>query len=239
MSWGLVATARDLRAGDNPWRSSRQLVDLPSSLRCRPPLQSETALAEANSFPSGCQPFCCNQIGTFAVLFGYPGKWTGLRYRDRSDAERLHNVSKGSAGLNQLRARFDPANARQYPQTVARKSAIRLRPRILAHGDRAGQQQDHPRPTCWRSISGRTAQMFWAGYDLKRTRRTPWPRASGPSSRTTGAEPACTVSVCGCALALDVRSCPVGVARAAAHCLPDRSTGFCGAFRTQPHEAVD
>jgi len=66
-----VATARDLRAEDDQQRSSRQLVDPPSSLRCRPPFQSETALAEANSFLSGCQQFCYIQTGYFAVRFGY------------------------------------------------------------------------------------------------------------------------------------------------------------------------
>lgn len=41
-------------------------------------------------------------------------------------------------------AKFDPANARQYPHTVARKSAIRQRPRSYSPGDRAGQQQEPP-----------------------------------------------------------------------------------------------
>jgi hypothetical protein len=48
-------------------------------------------------------------------------------------------VSVGPLG----QAKFDPANARQYPHTVARKSAMRLRPRKYVLGDRAGQQQDH------------------------------------------------------------------------------------------------
>jgi ribonuclease P protein component len=58
------------------------------------------------------------------------------------------------------------------------------------------------------------------------TRRTPWPRASGPSSRITGAEPACMASACGCVPARDVPSCPTGAVRAAAHYLPDRNVGF-------------
>src|SRR3981189_3723093 len=36
-------------------------------LRCRAPFQSETALPEANSFPCGCQQFCCIPIGIFGV----------------------------------------------------------------------------------------------------------------------------------------------------------------------------
>lgn len=87
MSWSLPATAHDLRE-DNRCRSSRQLVDPPSSLRCRPPFQSETALAEANSFPSGCQPFCSIQTGSFPVRFvTAPTLGVGL-----ADNGRLHNV---------------------------------------------------------------------------------------------------------------------------------------------------
>ncbi len=47
-------------------------------------------------------------------------------------------------------------------------------------------------------------------------RRESWQRASGPSSRITGAEPACTASGCGCAPGQGGRSCQTGVARAAA-----------------------
>ena len=43
--------------------------------------------------------------------------------------------------------------------------------------------------------------------------RQPWPRASGPSSRTIGVVRACTASGCGCAPARDARSSPGGVAR--------------------------
>jgi hypothetical protein len=90
-------------------------------------------------------------------------------------------------------------------------------------GDRAGQQQDHLRPTHeltpLRNVSGRMAV-------LDTTRRTPWPRASGPSSRIAGAEPAFMASVCGCVPVQDVLSCPTGAARAGARYLPDRNVGF-------------
>lgn len=52
---------------ENLGRLSRQLVDPPSSLYCRALHQSKTTLAEANSFLSGCQPFCCIPIGSFRV----------------------------------------------------------------------------------------------------------------------------------------------------------------------------
>jgi hypothetical protein len=128
VSWSLVATARDLRAGDNLCRSSSQLVDPPSLLRCRPPLQSETALAEANSFPSGCQQFRCIRTGCFAVGIGYRKR---LRALGLSALTVYVTCSGGSVELDRVSARFDPANAGQYPQTVARKSAIRLRPKMM------------------------------------------------------------------------------------------------------------
>jgi hypothetical protein len=53
------------------------------------------------------------------------------------------------------------------------------------------------------------------------TRREPWLRASGPSSRTTGAEPASMVFGCGCALGQGGQLCPTGVAKGAAPLLPD------------------
>jgi hypothetical protein len=68
--------------------------------------------------------------------------------------------------------------------------------------------------------------------NARSTRRTPWPRASGPSSRITGAEPACMASACGCVPAQDVPSCPTGAAKAAARYLPDRTPGF---WRCFPH----
>ena len=72
------------------------------------------------------------------------------------------------------------------------------------------------------------------------TRRTSWPRASGPSSRTTGAEPACTASGCACVPAPGAPSCRAGAVRVAARYLPDLNVGFFGgASRTQPHEAVN
>jgi ribonuclease P protein component len=57
-------------------------------------------------------------------------------------------------------------------------------------------------------------------------RRMPWPRASGPSSRITGAELTCMASACACVPVRGVPSCPTGAARAAARYLPDRNVGF-------------
>jgi hypothetical protein len=42
------------------------------------------------------------------------------------------------------RTKFDQANTDQYPHTVARKSAMRLRPGLQVPGDRAGQQLARP-----------------------------------------------------------------------------------------------
>jgi ribonuclease P protein component len=90
-------------------------------------------------------------------------------------------------------------------------------------GDRAGQQQDRP-PTDPRTIA--VASRERPDGNARPTRRMPWPRASGPSSRITGAEPACMASACGCAPAPGVRSCPTGAVRAAARYLPDRNVRF-------------
>lgn len=44
------------------------------------------------------------------------------------------------------RARFDQEKPRQYPQTVARKSAIRLRPGISTSGTAPASKREHLRP---------------------------------------------------------------------------------------------
>jgi hypothetical protein len=76
--------------------------------------------------------------------------------------------------------------------------------------------------------------------NARHNEENPWPRASGPSSRITGAEPACMASGCGCVPAPGVSLCPTGAVRVAALYLPDRNVGFLGgASRTQPHEAVN
>lgn len=57
------------------------------------------------------------------------------------------------------------------------------------------------------------------------TRRESWRRASGPSSRTTGAEPACMAFGCGCGPGRGARLCRTGAARDAARLLLDPFTG--------------
>ena len=68
---------------------------------------------------------CLGSVGAF------------FRFRPASVtlATNVGKVFEGSLG----QSRFDPGKARQYPQTVARKSAIRLRTRMVLPGDRAGQ----------------------------------------------------------------------------------------------------
>lgn len=221
-----------------PRRLSRQLVDPPSSLRCRAPLQWKTALAEANSFPFCCQPFC--RIPTRVVQCPADRVRGAVRATSRLCETKSGNVIGGLGGARPgalLQARFDQAKPRQYPQTVARKSAIRLRPEhVSGTAPASGSKTTSGRP---QTSSRQTSDERPDGM-RDTTRRTSWPRASGPSSRTTGAEPACTGSVCACAPVRDARLCRVGVARDAAPSLPDRSTRFSGgAARTQPHEAVN
>jgi len=216
---------------ENLERLSRQLVDLPSSLRCRALLQSKTTSQKLTVFRSAANSSAAFQSGRLGYV-----RLASARYAndDCGQCDRNGNLSSRLRAGSLWQARFDQAKPRQYPQTVARKSAIRLRPERL--GDRAGQQhQDHLRSNRRRA---RCETSERPGGNT--TRRTSWPRASGPSSRITGAEPACTASACGCAHVPGARSCPVGAARAAARSLPDRSTrSSSGASRTQPHDAVN
>lgn len=56
-----------------------------------------------------------------------------------------------------------------------------------------------------------------AATAIRNEERQPWPRASGPSSRTTGAGRAFMASVCACARAPDAPSCRAGAARVVVH----------------------
>jgi hypothetical protein len=155
MSHTLPATARDLRAGDNPCRPPRQLVDPPSSLGRLAPFRPETALPEANSFPCGCQQFCCipsASLGSFGTCLLFVADIVPRRpYRERKFSRM--------GGLGSLRqTKFDPAKAAQYPQTVARKSAIRLRPRLCSRGPR----RPAARPTSDRLANVRSREAWWA-----------------------------------------------------------------------------
>jgi len=113
-------TAREIGARDSQRRSSGQEADPPSSLRCRAPFQSETALPEANSFPSECQPFCNIGAGFHRIARG--PRW---RVGQQLNIGVMPRVQE---------AKFDPANAAAYPRLVARKSAIRLRSAQYAAG---------------------------------------------------------------------------------------------------------
>jgi hypothetical protein len=198
----ILPTAREIGARDSQRKSSGQEADPPSSLRCRAPFQSETALPEANSFPSECQPFC--NIGAAFHGIARGSRWRVGRQLNIGVMPRVQE------------AKFDPANAAAYPRLVARKSAIRLRSAQYATGPAPVTSETQSLPglgECNRvppaSVPGRNTMP-------DSTRRESWQRASGPSSRITGAEPACTASGCGCVLGQVGRSCQTGVARAAA-----------------------
>jgi hypothetical protein len=151
----LPATVPDLRAGDNPCRPPRPLVDPASSFRRRAPLHSETTLQEANSFPCGCQQFCCIPIGFSRVIGGSPV--ARCRYRAAAAPPGMKIPCLFRLGpLGQTK--FDPGKAAQYPQTVARKSAIRLRPGSRVRGPR----RPAARPTSDRPAEGRSRQARWA-----------------------------------------------------------------------------
>lgn len=155
---------------------------------------------EANSFPSECQPFCNIGAGFHRIARG--PRWRVGRQLNIGVMPRVQE------------AKFDPANAAAYPRLVARKSAIRLRSAQYAAGPApvTSETQSLPRlGECKRvppaSVPGRNTMP-------DSTRRESWQRASGPSSRITGAVPACTASVCGCGPGPVGPSCRIGVARA-------------------------
>ncbi len=193
----LPATARDLRAAYNlsvVWAASRSAI-LASLLTT---VSVRNGSAEANSFRCGCQPFIAIRIGSRCECGRSRVRW----WRELLSARGFCVCLLG-------RARFDQAKARQYPQTVARKSAMRLRPGLCVWGPRRPAAK-LPSADDLHSMSGRMVMSDTA-------RRTPWPRASGPSSRITGGEPAFMVSDCGCAPGRVGPSCRVGGVKAAAH----------------------
>jgi ribonuclease P protein component len=128
------------------------------------------------------------------------------------------------------RSKFDRASAGQYPQTVARTSAIR---------QRAGKCIDAALLVDATVTSGTKAYrglrvgllVTAGGPDVavgRNEEKQPWPRASGLSSRTIGGVHVCTDSGCGCALALAGRSFPADGVKAAARLRLDFS-GIGGA----------
>jgi hypothetical protein len=155
------------------------------------------------------------------LLYAPPGPYIGLR-GTWCWAHAADGIFGGEFVRSPLgRTKFDQANTDQYPHTVARKSAMRLRPGLQMPGDRAGQQLARPLSDRPASRCKRERLDGWESFKRDTPRRMPWPRASGPFSRTTGAEPAYTASGCACGPVRAVRSCPAGVVRAAARFLPD------------------
>ena len=109
----LPPTACGIGARYNQQKSAGLEADLPSSLRCLAPFRSETALPEANSFRRS-RPTV-------------PQHSRGFEEHCSADWWRCDVSERSGPGCHLSRARFDRANAGQYPHTVARKSAIRLR----------------------------------------------------------------------------------------------------------------
>jgi hypothetical protein len=196
---------RDRRSKQPAWVIwPRNRSAILASLSVAAPLRNGLELhqPEANSFPSECQPFC--NIGTTFHRIARRPRW------------RVGRQFKIAARSGTEKAWFDPANAAAYPRTVARKSAIRLRSAQFAAGPAPVTSETQSLPRL--REGNRVPPGFGPGRKTvpDATRRESWQRASGPSSRTTGAEPACTASGCGCAPGRDARSCQAGAARAAA-----------------------
>ena len=195
---GCAIAMLDTTSGGQP----RQLADLPSSLRCRAPFRSETALPEANSFPSRLPTVLLHSDGLCRTLLGGPVAGVTSVKDQRPD-----------------RRSFWPGLTRRTVVSTLIQSPESRRygcdPSINAWGPRRYQARHKAyRGVVWASVTHRHGEPCRTRCQISKEK--PWPRASGPSSRITGAEPACTASVCGCGPGLAGPSCPVGVARAAA-----------------------
>lgn len=73
---------------------------------------------------------------------------------------RTSVTQKGVARVVDAGARFDPDIARQYPQTVARTSAIRLRAKLLRE-IAPGQQQDLPPTVVVKTLPRTDDRVIW------------------------------------------------------------------------------
>jgi hypothetical protein len=149
------ATVPYLRADDNSCKPPRPLADPASSFRRRAPLHSETALPEANSFPCGCQQFCCIPIGFPRVIRGSSVVCCGYRAAAAPAGTKVSRLFRFGP---LAQTKFDPEKPAQYPQTVARKSAIRLRPGSRVRGPR----RPAARPTSDRPADERSREGWWA-----------------------------------------------------------------------------
>ncbi|MCW2655482.1 MAG: rnpA [Mycobacterium sp.] len=138
-----VCESRGLSAGSG--------VDQAPSLLSRVSFRSETALAEANSFRrfGPTVPQHCRRV--------LENCFSG---RDGCDGSK-----RGSAG----EARFDRAKTGQYPQTVARKSAIRQRTERCRGGTRRSASETKSLPTA--TASNRIHERTLRGPAGARTRR--------------------------------------------------------------------
>ncbi len=144
----LPATARDLHAGDKPVRLSGQLVDPPSSLRCRPPFQSKRHCPKLTVF---------RPAANSSVAF----RWRSLR---RHDGRRVgHYAVPAERVCDRCRSHFGDemrsVGSRCGMRGLTRRSLIstlKQSPESRRYGcdpdelsgDRAGQQCEAPRPTC-------------------------------------------------------------------------------------------
>jgi hypothetical protein len=191
------------------WRSvGSRLCGHPRFVVCRR-FVIESALAEANSFLVGCQPFCNILGGSFFA-----------RRRHGTDVAVVKLCARIGRGLTQVNlvstleqspARGDTAATQEFLETAPVSETDEL-----TNGNRV--------PTV--SIHRRGLRM----PDATRSEQ-PWPRASGPSSPTIVVGRGCTGSGCGCAPGPAGRSCRIGAARVAASSLRDSTRDLARCFR--------
>ena len=175
-----------------------------------------------------CARWARDRLGTLASLSGrrsaskrHCQKLTVLS-RCANRSATLHGVRSGRLAerdehdgckpFMRHRARFDPAKSRQYPRTVARTWRYGCDPGLLWRPRRLASETDEltngDRIPHWH-------ERAWDADAIRNEERQPWPRASGPSSPTTGAARGCMGSGFGCEPGPAGRSYRTGVARAA------------------------
>lgn len=119
----------------------------------------------------------------------------------------------GARAARTGRTWFDLGKSRQYPRTVARTRRYGCDPPV---GDRAGTAKTYELTSGNHVPSPRLKRVAGSRVPGKTRERQPWPRASGPSSRTTAGAHGCTGSGCGCGPGPAGRSWPTGAPRVVA-----------------------
>ena len=191
---------------------ARDLVGVPASLSVAAPVWKRH-WPEANSFLSGCQPFCNIARGFLGALLGAVTAVAAVKDWRPTKRCRGRGLTQRNlvSTLEQSPARGDTAATRHQRGTAPASETDEL-----TNGNRVHTGMSVHRRGLWWPDGNEEIQ--------------PWPRASGLFSRTTGAARGCTGSGCGCGPGPAGRSCRAGAARVAASSLRDLTLGLARCF---------